>query len=102
MKLLYFYVPESHLDLVKTALFNVGIGKFNHYDSCSFEYKGTGQFRPLENSNPFLGNLNEIEKVSEYKVEMVCSDELVDIARYTLKKAHPYEEVAYGFLDILV
>ena len=100
MKLLYFYVPETHLEQVKTALFSIGVGKFNNYDSCAFQYKGQGQFRPLEDSKPFIGDIGQIEQVIEYKLEMICDDSLVYKARDVLKKAHPYEEVAYGFLDV--
>ena len=99
MKLLYFYVPETHLEIVKQALFDIGLGKFNNYDCCAFQTLGQGQFRPLENSNPHLGVKNKIEQVAEYKVEMICEDKLVDMAKDALKKSHPYEEVAYGFLD---
>ena len=101
MKQLFFYVPETHLEQVKQALFDIGLGKFNNYDSCCYQTLGQGQFRPLENSNPHLGSKGSIEKVSEYKVEMICDNSLVDKARDTLKQAHPYEEVAYGFIDII-
>jgi len=101
MKLLYFYVPETHLEQVKTALFSIGLGKFNNYDCCAFQYKGQGQFRPLDGSKPFIGDVGGIEEVIEYKVEMICEDALVDKARDKLKEAHPYEEVAYGFLELL-
>lgn len=29
-----FYVPESHLEKVKEALFAAGAGKIGNYDSC--------------------------------------------------------------------
>jgi hypothetical protein len=38
---------------------------------------------------------NKIEKVIEYKVEMVCENErIIDIIK-ELIKTHPYEEPAY-------
>jgi hypothetical protein len=54
-----------------------------------------GQFRALEGSRPFIGQQDEIERVEEYKVEMVCSDELIAEAVTTLLDAHPYETPAY-------
>jgi hypothetical protein len=98
MYILCFYVPEKNKEEVKQALFDAGAGKFNNYDCCSWETKGTGQFRPLENSKPHLGTQNSLEKVGEYKVEMVCNKKYLDKIIETLLTAHPYEEVAYHIL----
>lgn len=90
-----FFVPEDHKETVKQAVFAVGAGKIGDYDCCSWETKGTGQFRPLDGAKPFIGQQGVIEKVQEYRVELVCSDELVKYAIHALKQAHPYEEPAY-------
>ncbi len=89
------YIPESHLEQVKQALFAAGAGRIGDYDSCCFQLKGTGQFRPLAGSQPFIGRVGEVEQVVEYRVEMVCADELVDAALAALREAHPYEEPAF-------
>ncbi len=92
---LNFYVPETHIDSVKEALFIKGAGRIGQYDCCSWQVLGEGHFRPLKGSKPFLGKQNKIEKVTEYKVEMVCEDEkIADIVK-ELIKTHPYEEPAY-------
>ena len=100
MYLFYFYVPESHLEEVKTAVFKAGGGKFKNYDQCCFETRGKGQFRPLENSNPYLGNKNRLEIVDEVKVELVCEASVRDNVKNALFNSHPYEEIAYGFIKI--
>ncbi len=92
---LNYFVPTDAKEKTKKALFDIGVGRYNNYDSCSFEIKGTGQFRAIDNANPHLGNLNELELVEEYKVEMICKDELIKEAIKVLKQSHPYEEVAY-------
>ena len=89
------FIPESHLDAVKTAMFEAGAGRIGDYDSCAWQCPGTGQFRPLQGSNPYLGQQGAIETVQEYKVEMVCADDLVRPAIAAMKQAHPYEEPAY-------
>ena len=73
-----FYVPESHLEPVKNALFAAGAGKIGNYDCCAWQTKGEGQFRALEGSQPFLGQKGQIEKVSEWKVEMVFAETIED------------------------
>ena len=93
-------MPPSHKEEVKTALFEMGAGKFKNYDSCSFESEGWGQFRPIDGANPFLGNLNKLEKLREFKVEMICEDDLIHEAVRVLKATHPYEEVAFEVYKI--
>ncbi|MCK4704889.1 MAG: NGG1p interacting factor NIF3 [Gammaproteobacteria bacterium] len=92
---LCFYVPEIATALVKKALFEAGAGKIGDYDSCCWQTLGNGQFRPLDNSNPYIGQKGKIETVTEYKVEMVCDDQYIKAAIAALKKAHPYEEPAF-------
>lgn len=89
------FIPRSHLEKVKSALFLAGAGKIGNYDSCSFEYEGVGQFRACDGANPFLGKVGKLEKVDEVKVEMVCADHLIKEAILAMKSAHPYETPAY-------
>ncbi len=95
MHKLCFYVPESHLEAVKSAVFAAGAGRDGDYEQCCWQTQGLGQFRPLPGSDPYLGAAGEIETVAEYKVEMLVSDEQVDAAVAALVGAHPYEEPAY-------
>lgn len=96
-----FYVPESHLDTVKNELFAAGAGQIGQYDCCAWQSKGQGQFRALQGSKPFLGELNRIEKVVEYKVELVCATHSIELAIQALKASHPYETPAYDVIEIL-
>ena len=100
MYLLAFYVPETHVERIKKAVFDKGAGKFGKYDSCCFQTKGEGQFRPLQGSSPFIGKEKEIETVSEIKVEMIVEESLIVDVLDELVKKHPYEEVAYHYFKI--
>ncbi|HKK90826.1 MAG TPA: hypothetical protein VJ936_05470 [Desulfobacteraceae bacterium] len=95
MYVISFYVPETHLQGVKQALFDRGAGKIGHYDSCAWQTKGRGQFRPLDGSSPFSGKQDRISQVDEYKVEMVCSDDVIAHVIKALHRSHPYEQPAY-------
>ena len=98
---LVFFVPESHLEEVKEAVFAAGAGKIGDYDQCCWQIKGQGQFRPLAGANPFIGQMvteadsGVLEKVEEYRVEMVCADSLIKKVVSALRSAHPYEEPAF-------
>ncbi|RRI60681.1 NGG1p interacting factor NIF3 [Pseudomonas aeruginosa] len=92
---LCFYVPESHLDVVKQVVFAAGGGRIGAYDSCCWQSLGQGQFRPLDGSQPYLGQVGQVEHVAEWKVELVVADELIHASVKALKAAHPYETPAY-------
>ncbi len=94
------FIPESHLQSVKTAMFNAGAGRIGDYDNCSWQTLGQGQYRPLENSTPYLGTQGKIETVNEYKVEMVCENRLIHDVIAAMKQAHPYEEPAYDVIKL--
>lgn len=90
-----FFVPVEQKELVKEAIFAAGAGRYENYDKCSWEVLGTGQFRPLEGSNPFIGSQGAVERVEEYRVETLCKEVLLDEVLRVLVEAHPYEEPAY-------
>jgi hypothetical protein len=101
MHVIIYFVPESHLDITKNALFKKGAGKYSNYDSCSWETKGNGQFRPLDGSIPYSGKAGKLEITDEYRVEMICEDGIVKAAIQELLRVHPYEEPAYYVYRIL-
>jgi hypothetical protein len=68
---------------------------------CCWQVRGEGQFRPLVNSQSYLGQVNQLEKVIEYKVEMICTDAKIMKVVQTLLSTHPYEEPAYEVYKIL-
>jgi len=92
---LVFFVPSLQLESVKSAVFATGAGRIGDYGECCWQVEGEGQFRPLERADPFIGQSGTLEKVMEFRVEMVCEDRLIRAAVVALKKAHPYEEPAY-------
>ena len=44
MYILYFLAPETHLDVIKNAIFAVGAGSIGHYSHCAWQTLGEGQF----------------------------------------------------------
>jgi hypothetical protein len=98
---LCFYVPEPQLEAVKQAAFAAGAGRIGNYDSCSWQVLGEGQFRPLSGSAPFLGQQGAVEKVAEYRVEMVCEEQYINAAVNAMIAAHPYEEPAWSVVALV-
>ncbi|MGI4837547.1 MAG: hypothetical protein ACRYF9_08010 [Janthinobacterium lividum] len=92
---LAFFVPPSHLEAVKQAVFTAGGGRLGAYDQCCWQVLGEGQFRPLDGSQPFIGQSGIVEKLVEWKVELVVDEGMIADVVTALKAAHPYETPAY-------
>ncbi|KAL8753582.1 MAG: hypothetical protein Q9199_004954 [Rusavskia elegans] len=95
---LVFTVPHSSLEVCKQAVFSAGAGNFpgGKYSEVCFETQGTGQYIPGAGAKLAIGEVGKVEKVEETKVEVQCvGKEVVVAAVDKLKRAHPYEEVAY-------
>jgi len=97
---LYYYVPESHLEITKEAIFAAGAGKMGNYSCCGIEHKVQGQYRPETGSCPYNGEQGVLSKASEYRFETVCDEKHIAAVIKALKKAHPYECPAYGVIKL--
>lgn len=95
MHYIVFYVPESHLEEVKEAMFAKGAGQYDRYRRCSWQTAGVGQFEPMAGSKPIIGEKGKLERVEEFRVEMICGDEILRDVLGELVRVHPYDEVAY-------
>lgn len=100
LKLIY-YVPESHLESTKQAIFSAGAGGIGNYEHCAWQVKGIGQFKPVKGADPYIGELGELEKVEEWRVETIVIQEKANAVAKALKASHPYEEPAFEFIQIL-
>ncbi len=100
LKKLVTFVPGSHLEKVREALFQSGAGNIGNYDSCSFVLEGTGSFRGNEHTNPFIGEKGKLSLEKESRIEVIFEavNEFAIIS--SLKQHHPYEEVAYDIYQL--
>lgn len=98
---LVYYVPETHLESTKHAIFAAGAGGIGNYEQCAWQVKGVGQFKPIKGANPFLGQLDELEQLEEWRVETIVAEENAKAVAQALQASHPYEEPAFEFIQIL-
>lgn len=89
------FVPEESIDKVRDAMSRAGAGWIGNYSDCSFMTKGTGTFRPLEGTNPYIGSKGKLEYVDEIRLETIVTQEKLHTVINEMIKSHPYEEVAY-------
>src|SRR5690606_35054579 len=71
LKKLAVFVPRTHVDTVRDALFEAGAGAIGRYDQCSYNTVGYGTFRAVEGANPAIGDIGLQERVEETKIEVV-------------------------------
>ena len=94
------YVPKTHEDKVREALGKSGAGHIGNYSDCTFNTDGKGTFRPLEGTNPFIGEFDKLEVVDEVKIETIVPQRILGGVISAMIKAHPYEEVAYDLYKL--
>lgn len=97
---LIFFVPTSHVEEVKNAVFLAGGGNIGHYRQCCWQTLGVGEFLPDEEAKPYLGHVGEKQIVSEFKVEILVEADKIEGCVAALRLAHPYESPAIDIIKI--
>ncbi|GAB4188462.1 MAG: Nif3-like dinuclear metal center hexameric protein [Thermoflexibacter sp.] len=100
LKKLTTFVPVNDAEKVLNALSAAGAGNIGNYSNCSFTVVGEGTFQPNEKASPHIGEAGKLEKVQEMRIEVIFPAHLENQVLNAMRKAHPYEEVAY-YLHLL-
>ena len=94
------YVPQSHTEKVRQAMWSAGAGTIGAYNCCSYASEGNGTFRAQEGCNPFVGEINELHTEPEFRLEMVVPKDKSGRVVTAIYLAHPYEEPAIDILPL--
>jgi dinuclear metal center YbgI/SA1388 family protein len=89
------FVPIEAKNQVLSALFEAGAGEIGEYSGCSFTAEGKGTFIPSEKANPNKGERGKPHEEPEVRIEVLLPSYLEKKVISSMKKSHPYEEVAY-------
>lgn len=100
LKKLVTYVPLSHAETVRNALFKAGAGKVGDYSECSFNAEGSGTFKAGQDTNPYVGQPGEQHHEAEIRIETIYPAHLESKILMALFLNHPYEEVAYDLYNL--
>jgi len=92
------FVPHSHAEVVREAMFAAGGGHIGAYDQCSFSHGGEGTFRAGAGTTPYVGSLGEQHREAETRIEMVVERWNLGRVVASMKRVHPYEEVAHDVI----
>lgn len=94
------FVPKGYEEDIRKVMGNKGAGWIGDYSHCTFQTSGIGTFKPLENTNPFIGKIGKVEKVEESRLETIVTRKNLSKTLNAIIKAHPYEEVAYDIYPL--
>jgi dinuclear metal center YbgI/SA1388 family protein len=97
---LVVFVPKGHEDAVRDAIAAAGAGCIGNYSHCTFQAAGTGTFKPLQGTRPFLGRVGELERADELRLETVVPSAARERVVAAMLKSHPYEEVAWDLVRL--
>ncbi len=100
LKKLFVFAPVEKSAEVRDAIFAAGGGHIGNYSECSFNVEGTGTFKAGAETNPYVGNIGEQHQERELKIEVVFPAFLENKVVTAMKRAHPYEEVAYDVITL--
>ena len=98
---IFVTVPVENVDEVRNAICDAGAGIIGNYTFCSTSTKAIGTFIPNDGANPYIGEQNKMEFVSEEKLEVICDIEKVKNVITKLREVHPYEEPAIDIVPLI-
>ncbi len=94
------FVPTADVAAVREAMFAAGAGEIGDYSHCCWSTSGTGQFLAGAGADPAIGDIGEVTRVTEDRLEMVATRSVRDVVLATLRAAHPYEEPAFDLVEL--
>jgi len=94
------YIPASHFEKVRQAVFEAGAGHIGNYDLCGYSVEGKGTFRALDGAHPFAGQCGTLHTESEIRFETVFPAHLNRKIVNALVCSHPYEEPAFDIFAL--
>ncbi len=97
---LVVFVPLTHINEVREAICRAGAGFIGKYSDCTFRAQGIGTFKPGEDTDPFIGQIGQLEEVEEVRLETICPQHRLKGILDAMLEAHPYEEVAYDLYKL--
>ncbi|WP_081965481.1 Nif3-like dinuclear metal center hexameric protein [Porphyromonas macacae] len=94
------YVPESHAESVRHALWEAGAGEIGAYDQCSYNLTGNGTYRAGAGTQPFIGKQGVLHTEPENLIMVILPRYLCSRVIAAMLAVHPYEEPAYDLVSL--
>lgn len=95
------YLPIEALEIIKNAIKDYCCSRTDKYTHCMSWYKVQSMWMPVNNANPYLGELNKDEYAEEYVLTFICKENDINDVINIIKENHPYEEVCINICKLL-
>lgn len=97
---LVVFIPIGYEEEIIRVLDEAHAGQIGPYRLCTFKSRGEGTFKAETGSQPFWGEIEKIERVSEWRLEVLTPRAKVLKLIERIRQAHPYEEMAYDIYPV--
>ncbi len=94
------FIPEANVDTLLAELAKVGVGVIGNYDHCASILIVQGTWRPMPGASPYQGEVGQISRATDAKVEVNCWEENVREAIKAIRRVHPYEEPVINIIPL--
>ena len=95
------YIPAGILDDMMDALTASIKSPCPGYERAFSYVPVTGTWRALEGSNPYRGDVGEIEVAEELRLDFIVLEKDLKTAVSTIRDIHPYEEPAIDITEMI-
>ena len=94
------YIPEKDHHEMMNALNEAGLLGQGNYDYVFSATRVLGHWRPLPGADPSIGEVGEISREPELKIEFRIEQPQRQAVEAIIRANHPYEEPAINFIPL--
>lgn len=85
------YIPKESLNNIIDAVKDYCKVDSNKYIHCMSWHTVNSMWMPINDADPFLGELNKDQFAEEYVLTFRCDENSINIVKSLIIKNHPYE-----------
>jgi dinuclear metal center YbgI/SA1388 family protein len=94
------FIPIGYEEKIMQSLDETKAGRIGSYRLCTYKSRGEGTFKAGIGTHPFRGEMGKIERVSEWRLEVLTSRANVLELTEKIRQVHPYEEMPYDIYPV--
>jgi hypothetical protein len=99
---LFVFCPDDEqiIAAIIGAAAAAGAGVIGNYSQCAFITRGQGNWKAQPGAHPTIGQVGQVTRVSQVKIEMRCPAEQAKAVAGAIRRVHPYEEAVIDFVRL--
>jgi len=94
------FVPHTHIEAVREALWAVGAGVSDNYSRAGYQWETQEYFQPGARATPHTGAAGADTHMQAIRFECLITDSCVQDALQALHQSHPYDVPAYELIEL--